>query len=109
MNETKLIESVLECLKEAHTGIDKSIEDLIEVKGFDEVEFAELKASSNKLYKLNRDIQELLVAVLNDEFDAAKVKKSLINLGLINTIKRDTNKKSMVEWFVKERLENGNG
>jgi ferritin len=109
MNEARLIESVLESLREAHTQIDKSIENLIEVQGFKEDDFLELKANTKKLYKLNSDIQEFLVASLSDEFNSEKVKKSLINLSLMNSIKRDTDRKSMLEWFVEEKLGKTNG
>lgn len=109
MNEANLIEAVLEGLKDAHTSIDKSIENLIEVEGFDESDFVDLKANIKKLLKLNINIQELLIAVLRNGYDSTKVKKSLINLSLMNSIKRDNDTRSAVEWFVKGKLENDNG
>lgn len=109
MNEANLIEAVLEGLKDAHTSIDKCIENLIEVEGFDEADFVDLKANIKKLYKLNINIQELLIVVLRDDYESTKVKKSLINLSLMNSIKRDNDARSAVEWFVKGKLENENG
>ncbi len=103
----KLIETVLEELREVHTGLNDDIEYLIESCNFDEEDLANTKATLNKLYKFNRDLQDLLVAVLSDDYDSKATKKNLLSLRLMNTLKRedDRSRRSMVEWFVKERLE----
>ncbi len=108
--EQKQIESVLEGLREIHTGLNKDIEYLIESGICDESDLENTKATINKMYKLNRDIQDLLVGILSDDYDGKQVKQELLKLGTMRALQRDaTDRKSMVEWFVKERLGNGNG
>jgi hypothetical protein len=109
-DEQKQIEWVLEGLREIHTGLNKDIEYLIESGICDEDDLEDTKATINKMYKLNRDIQDLLVGVLSDEYDSKQVKRELLKQSTMRALQRDTtDKKSMVEWFVKERLGNGNG
>lgn len=43
--------------------------------------------------------------MLESNYDSAVVRKNLLDLRLINAVKRDGDRKSMVEWFVNERLE----
>jgi hypothetical protein len=108
--EQKQIESVLEGLREIHTGLNKDIEYLIESGICDEGDLENIKATINKMYKLNRDIQDLLVGILSDDYDGKQVKQELLKLGTMRALQRDaTDRKSMIEWFVKERLGNGNG
>ena len=105
-NTNELFEVVLEGLRDVHTGLDKDIEYLIESGICDEEDLADTKATLNKMYKLNRDLQDLLVAVLSDDYDSKVAKKNLIDLRLMNALKREDerSRRSMVEWFVKERL-----
>jgi len=103
--EHELIEVVLEQLRDTHRSIDQEIEYLFGSGRCEEDDVQDLKNAVAGLYKLNRDIQELLVAVLDSSYDSAVVRKNLLDLRLINTMKRDGDRKSMVEWFVKERLE----
>jgi len=103
--EHELIEVVLEQLRDTHRSIDQEIEYLFGSGRCEEDDVQDLKNAVAGLYKLNRDIQELLVAVLDSNYDSAVVRKNLLDLRLINTMKRDGDRKSMVEWFVKERLE----
>lgn len=106
----KQIEYVLEGLREIHTGLDKDIEYLIESGICDEGDLEDVKATINKMYKLNRDIQDLLVSILSSDYDSKKVKQELLKLSTMRALQREaTDRKSMVEWFVRERLENDNG
>ena len=106
MSDThKLIETVLEQLRETHRNIDAEIEHLFNSGRCDEDDVQDLKNAVAGLYKLNRDIQDLLVAVLQSDYDGAVVRKNLLDLRLINVMKRDSDRRSMVEWFVRERLE----
>jgi hypothetical protein len=108
MSDThKLIEVVLEGFRDVHTGLNKNIENLVESGICDEDDLLDTKATLRKMFKLNRDMQDLLVAVLSDDYDNKTTKNDLMNLRLINTLKRedDRSRRSMVEWFVKERLE----
>ena len=106
MSDThKLIETVLEQLRETHRNIDAEIEYLFTSGRCEEDDVQDLKNAVAGLYKLNRDIQEFLVAVLESNYDSAVVRKNLLDLRLINAVKRDGDRKSMVEWFVNERLE----
>ena len=102
----KLIEAVLEEFRDVHTGLNKDIENLIESGHCDEDDLLDTKATLRKMYKLNSNLQNLLVAVLSDDYDSKKTKNNLLDLRLINALKRnDKDKRSMVEWFVKEVLE----
>lgn len=101
----KLIETVLEQLRETHRNIDAEIEHLFNSGRCDEDDVQDLKNAVAGLYKLNRDIQDLLVSVLEADYDSAVVRKNLLDLRLINTMKRVGDRKTMVEWFVKEQLE----
>ena len=106
MSDThKLIETVLEQLRETHRNIDAEIEHLFTSGRCEEDDVQELKNVVAGLYKLNRDIQDLFVSVLESDYDSAIARKNLLDLRLINTMKRDDDRKSMVEWFVNERLE----
>jgi hypothetical protein len=107
MSDTdKLISDVLENLRDIHTGLDKNIEYLIESVGYDEEDFADIKTTVGKIYKLNINLQDLLVAVLSKEYDSQKTRNDLINLGLIDTLKQQNGRKTMLEWFIKEKLDN---
>ena len=109
-NEQKLIETVLESYRDVHTGLNKDIECLIESGICDEGDLVDIKATVNKMSKLNRDIQDLLVAILGNDYDGKRVKQELLKLSTMRALQRDaTDRKSMVEWFVKERLESSNG
>jgi hypothetical protein len=103
----KLIEVVLEGFRDVHTGLNKDIENLIESGVCDENDLLDTKATLRKMYKLNSDMQDFFVAVLSDDYDSKRTKNDLLNLRLLNTLKRenDRSRRSMVEWFVKERLE----
>ena len=101
----KLIETVLEQLRETHLNIDAEIEYLFTSGRCDEDDAQDLKDAVAGLYKLNQEIQDLLVSVLETDYDSAVVRKNLLDLRLINAMKRDSDRKSMVEWFIKERLE----
>ena len=103
----KLIEVVLEGFRDVHTGLNKDIENLVESGICDEDDLLDAKATLRKMFKLNSDMQDLLVAVLSDDYDNKTTKNNLMNLRLLNTLKRedDRSRRSMVEWFVKERLE----
>jgi hypothetical protein len=103
----KLIEVVLEGFRDVHTGLNKDIENLIESGICDENDLLDTKATLRKMYKLNSDMQDFFVAVLSDDYDSKTTKNDLLNLRLLNTLKRedDRSRRSMVEWFVKERLE----
>ena len=101
----KLIEIVLEQLRDTHRNIDQEIEYLFTSVRCEEDDVQNLKNSVVGLYKLNRDIQELLVAVLESDYSSSIVRKNLLDLRLINAMKREGDRKTMVEWFVKERLE----
>lgn len=106
MSDThKLIETVLEQLRETHRNIDAEIEYLFTSGRCEEDDVQDLKNAVAGLYKLNRDVQDLLVAVLESNYDSAVVRKNLLDLRLMNAMKRDNDRKSMVEWFVKEQLE----
>jgi len=104
-NVHELIAAVLEDFRDVHTGLNKDIEYLIESGMCDEDDLAATKATLRKMYKLNGDLQDLLVAVLSDDYDSKTAKNNLMNLRLMNTLKREGDRRSMVEWFVKERLE----
>ena len=109
-DEQKLIETVLEGFRDVHTGLNKDIEYLIESGICDEGDLVDTKATLNKMYKLNRDMQDLLVAILGNDYDGKRVKQELLKLSTMRALQRDaTDRKSMVEWFVKERLESSNG
>ncbi len=101
----KLIEAVLEQFRDVHSGLNKDIENLIESGYCDEDDLLDTKATLRKMYKLNSDLQNLLVAVLSDDYDSKTTKNNLLNLQLINALKREGDRRSMVEWFVKEVLE----
>ena len=102
----KLIEVVLEGFRDVHTGLNKNIENLVESGICDEDDLLDTKATLRKMFKLNRDMQDLLVAVLSDDYDSKTTKNNLLDLRLMNALKRDDkDKRSMVEWFVKEVLE----
>jgi|LauGreSuBDMM15SN_2_FD.fasta_scaffold280114_2 hypothetical protein len=102
----KLIEAVLEEFRDVHTGLNKDIENLIESGFCDEDDLLDTKTTLRKMYKLNSDLQNLLVAVLSDDYDSKTTKNNLLELRLINALRRDEkDKRSMVEWFVKEVLE----
>ena len=106
MSDThKLIEAVLEQLRETHQNINAEIEYLFNSGRCDEDDVQDLQNAVAGLYKLRRDIWDLLVSVLEADYDSAVVRKNLFELRLINTMKRDGDRKGMVEWFVKERLE----
>jgi hypothetical protein len=104
-NAHKLIEAVLEQFRDVHAGLDKDVENLIESGFCDEDDLLDTKATLRKMYKLNSDLQDLLVAVLSDDYDSKTAKNDLMNLRLMNTLKREGHRRSMVESFVKERLE----
>ena len=104
-NEHKLIEAILEDLKEVHTGLNNDIQTLIEQGYCEEEDLKEIKSTIDKLYKLNIHQQELLVAILSDDYNNKVVKKNLIDLRLINALKRGTDEKSSVEWFVEKYLD----
>ena len=109
-DEQKQIEYVLEGLREIHTGLNKDIEYLIESGICDEGDLEDAKATINKMYKLNSDIQDLLVSILSNDYDSKKVKQELLKLSTMRALQREaTDRKSMVEWFVREKLENNNG
>jgi hypothetical protein len=104
-DEQKIIENVLEGVREIHTGLNKSIEYLIESGACDEEDLADTKAELNKMYKLNRDIQDLIISILSNDYDGEKVKQELLKLSTMRALQRDsTDKHSMVEWFVRERV-----
>jgi hypothetical protein len=105
-DEQKLIENVLEGVREIHTGLNKSIEYLVESGACDEDDLADTKAVLNKMYKLNGDIQDLILSILSSDYDSNKVKQELLKLSTMRALQRDpTDKHSMVEWFVREKIE----
>jgi len=103
-NAHELIEAVLENLKEVHTGLNKDFEYLIESGICDEEDLADAKATINKIYKLNINLQDLLFSVLSEEYSSQKVRKDLLDLRLLRALKRDgaENNRSVLEWFCKK-------
>jgi hypothetical protein len=89
MSDThKLIEVVLEQLRETHSNIDREIEYLFTSGRCEEDDVQDLKKAVVGLFKLNRDVQDLLVAVLEPDYDSAAVRKNLLDLRLMNAMKR---------------------
>lgn len=81
------------------SSINAEIEQLFNSGRCDEEDVLDLKNSVAGSYKFNRDLQDLLGFVLESDYDSAVVRKNLLDLRLINTMKRDGDRKSMVEWF----------
>jgi hypothetical protein len=105
MNDThELIEAVLENLKDVHTGLNKDVEYLIESGICDEEDLADTKATIEKIYKLNINLQNLLLTVLSEDYDSQKVKRDLLDLRLLRALKRDSDESgpSVLEWFCKK-------
>ncbi|NBV71612.1 MAG: hypothetical protein EBR60_06120 [Burkholderiaceae bacterium] len=110
MNAThELIEAVLENLKEVHTGLNKDVENLVESGICDEEDLVDTKATIDKIYKFNLNLQNLLLTVLSEDYDSQKVKKDLMDLRLLRALKRDRDESgpSVLEWFCK-KIESSN-
>jgi hypothetical protein len=101
--EYELIETMLETLKSAHTGINAELEYLVESVGNDEEEYRTLKNEIGKLYVLNTAMQQFIAATLKDDFNGAIVRDDLLKIRLKRLLTGD--KDSALNWFAKKYLD----
>lgn len=101
--EHELIETMLETLKSAHTGINAQLEYLVESVGIDEDDLAEVKNETNKLYVLNMAMQQYIAATLSKNFNGETVKDDLLKIRLQRLL--SGNDDSALNWFSKKYLD----
>jgi hypothetical protein len=100
----KIIEDILEGLKETHLSLNKDIKKLIQIFDCEPEELADLPNTMRKFCMLHDNVLKLLTIALDSNYSAKVAKEDLIKLRLMNAIKRGNGIKSRVEWFV-EKLE----
>lgn len=101
--EYELIETMLETLKSAHTGINAQLEYLVESVGIDEDDLAAVKREANKLYVFNMAMQQYIAATLSKDFNGEIVKDELLKIRLQRLL--SGNDDSALNWFAKKYLD----
>ena len=101
----ELIETMLETLESVRTGIDKQLEYLIEVVGYEEEDCMALKNEFRKLFLLNMAMQQYVAITLGDGFNNTLIKDELLKLRTYRLLESNSNKKSALNRFAEEYLD----
>jgi hypothetical protein len=103
-NEHELIEKTLASLAKASQSVDRQYELLSDELSINSKDLNGLLSISNEIDTIKENFENLIISILSKDYDGEELKKSLLKMRLMHSLKREGEAAGSFEIFVRDHL-----